>query len=107
MKLIYIIVLICIAAFSYYLGYKSNEYIPDYTEYESKIDSIQRILDSISIDTNSIRNAKLKLDTIYLNYEKDSIDMSKYSNDEHYMFFSEYIKRFDSINNNQPIKDIK
>lgn len=77
------------------------------TEFIEKIDSLEYIIDSISIEKEKINE---KIDTVYfkiyknnLKYEETRDIIVNNNVDEDYLFFSKYIEyyksRYDSINN--------
>lgn len=81
----------------------TREKTEDVSEYITKIDSLEAELAKIENKKDSINK---EIDTVYIKlkvvekeYEEKYNDILFNSTSDDYLFFTEYVKRYDSINN--------
>lgn len=99
---VYIIILFILGYFLYYQHIIIDNY--KNCQYDTKIDSLQNVLDGIKIDTVFIKEYESKRDSINQKIKQEWIDMSKFSDAEHVEFFTNYIQRFSE--NNQGLTSV-
>ena len=102
MKLIiklFMVILMCLFIYCYF--YKTSNNVDDESiKLVNKIDSLNIIIDSLSLKRTNIDK---KIDTIYINLDNNDLEYEKNYNNiinnnvsEDYMFFSEYINNYKS-----------